>query len=365
MQRRQFLKHGLSASASLPLLAILPQERFEEADDVLAAAVSSGQIAAAVLYVRQRQTEFIRQYGAARSADAMFLLGSISKPICVTALMKLYDQQAFALDDRLVKFVPQFRGDGREDVTLRQLLTHVCGLPDQLASNNALRRQHAGLPEFVAEAVRTPLLFKPGSQYQYSSMGILLACHVAEIITGTPIVPLVERTVLQPLQMQHSAIGLGRFTLQDMIPVQTEQAAPESGGGDPAAREWDWNSLYWRQLGAPWGGVHASAADVARFLTEFLPGQGRLVRPETARLMVTNQNPPGLTPRGLGFNVGVQAGSPGCSAGTFGHTGSTGTLAWADPARELVCVVLTSLPGRAVQPHPRELAAARVSAAVA
>jgi CubicO group peptidase (beta-lactamase class C family) len=79
--------------------------------------------------------------------------------------------------------------------------------------------------------------------------------------------------------------------------------------------------------------------------------------------MVANNNGVNLTPRGLGFNVGAAAGSPGCSEQTFGHTGSTGTLAWADPASETICVVLTSLPGSAVQPHPRELAAARVAAA--
>ena len=65
----------------------------------------------------------------------------------------------------------------------------------------------------------------------------------------------------------------------------------------------------------------------------------------------------------LGFGVGEGSGSPGCSARTFGHTGSTGTLCWADPASETICVVLTSLPARAVKPHPRDLAAERVAAA--
>jgi CubicO group peptidase (beta-lactamase class C family) len=142
-----------------------------------------------------------------------------------------------------------------------------------------------------------------------------------------------------------------------------EGAAPESGGGDPHSREWDWNSPYWRKLGAPWGGTLASAPDVATFLGEFLGARGRVVKPETARLMTRNQNPAGLTPRGLGFGVGEESGSPGCSARTFGHTGSTGTLCWADPASETVCVVLTSLPRRAAQRHPRELAAERVAAA--
>ena len=140
-----------------------------------------------------------------------------------------------------------------------------------------------------------------------------------------------------------------------MIPVQTEHAAPESGGGDPTAKEWDWNSPYWRKLGAPWGGVHASAPDLARLLDEFLFTRGAVVKPATAKLMTSNQNAPGIKPRGLGFDVGAAAASAGCSEKSFGHTGSTGTLFWADPATQATCVVLTSLPGAAVHPHPRDL----------
>src|SRR5437868_7170551 len=195
-------------------------------------------------------------------------------------------------------------------------------------------------------------------------MAILLAAHVAELISGTDIRTFVDRAVFQPLNMKNSAQGLGRFTLAEMVSVQTDRAAPESGGGDPSAKDWDWNSPYWRKLGAPWGGTHASAPDIAGFLAAFLNENGSVVKPQTARLMMTNHNREGLTPRGLGFSVGASAGSDGCSERTFGHTGSTGTIAWADPASHTICVVLTSLPARAVQAHPRDLAAAKVAAAV-
>jgi CubicO group peptidase (beta-lactamase class C family) len=363
MMRRTFLQAGLAAGVGTPLLAALRKEALDEAAEVLAKATESRQVSAAVLHVVQGDTSFTRRFGGASSDDAMFLLGSITKPICVTALMALYDRRKFQLDEPLKKFLPQFTGDDREQITLKHVLTHTSGLPDQLPENDSLRKKHAGLLEFVENATRTPLLFAPGTKYSYSSMGILLACHVAEKLSGTEIRELVDRRVFQPLGMKHSALGLGRFKIDDLVPVQTEHAAPEAGAGDPTAKDWDWNSPYWRKLGAPWGGAHCSAADVARYLAEFLDERGNAVKPETARLMASNQNPPGITPRGLGLNVGTAAGSPGCSEKTFGHTGSTGTLAWADPATKTICVVLTSLPGRAVQPHPRELAAARVAAA--
>jgi CubicO group peptidase (beta-lactamase class C family) len=292
----------------------------------------------------------------------MFLLGSISKPISMTALMTLFERGEFKLDDPVKKFLPRFVGDHRDQVTMQHLLTHVSGLPDQLAENNELRSKHASLSEFVEHAIRTPLHFVPGSRYQYSSMAILLAARVAELISGTDILTLVDRVVFQPLKMRRSAQGLGRFKLEDMVPCQTEHAAPEAGGGDPKARDWDWNSAWWRKLGAPWGGTHASAPDIAKFLSEFLnETAGACVKPETARLMIRNHNSPGLAPRGLGWNAGLLAGSKGCSEKTFGHSASTGTIAWADPATHTICVVLTSLPARAVEPHPRDLAADAVA----
>lgn len=363
MQRREMLQAGGVLLLGSQLQGAFQRTGFEGAADLLREATSSGQVTSAVLHIRRGESRRTAHFGQARSNEAMFLLGSISKPICVAALMRLYDAGEFRLEDPARKFLPEFTGDGREAITISQLLTHVSGLPDQLPENDRLRAAHAPQAEFVKRALRTPLVFKPGSRYGYSSMAILLATHIAELLSGQPIQELVETTVLQPLKMRHSALGLGKFRLERMVPVQTERAAVESGGGDPSAKNWDWNSAYWRQLGATWGGVHASAEDVGRFLDEFLSERGQVVQPETARLMTQNHNPPAFTPRGLGFNVGSGAGSPGCSERVFGHTGSTGTISWADPATGGICVVLTSLPGRAVQPHPREQTAQIIATA--
>lgn len=364
MHRRTFLYCGAAAILGSRLQAAIRAKRFADAANVLAEAVTSGQVQSAVLHVERGEDRESWHFGAAESPDAMFLLGSITKPIAVAALMTLYDQGEFQLDDRLQRFVPEFTGDRRDEITLQHLLTHTAGLPDQLPNNAELRAAQAPLSEFVAHAALLPPEFPPGSKYLYSSMGILLAAHVAERISGKGITDFVDAALLQPLGMEHSVLGLGRFQLEDMVPCQTEFGAPESGAGDPAAKEWDWNSRYWRNLGAPWGGAHASAPDVARFLREFLLEEGQALKPATARMMVTNHNPPDLSPRGLAFNVGPAAGSPGCSERTFGHTGSTGTIAWADPESNTICVVLTSLPGRAVTPHPRDLAAKQVAEAL-
>lgn len=364
MNRRTFLSTGLLLPWARSVIAASPDDLKSAVDAAargLQAAAERGPVHAAALHVRRKDQSWTKSFGKAGRDDAMFLLGSITKPICMTALMTLYDQKAFQLDDRVRKFLPAFTDDGRDEVTIRHLMTHVSGLPDQLPDNAALRAKQAPLAAFVEGALRVPLGFAPGSKYEYSSMGILLASRIAEIISQTEMRTLIERAVYRPLGMTRSVLGVGERPLTDFVPCQTEFAAPEAGAGDPSARNWDWNSPYWRGLGAPWGGGHSSAEDIGKFLGEFLLQRGAAVRPETARLMITNQNPPGFTPRGLGLVVGTGAGSPGCSERTFGHTGSTGTIAWADPATETICVVLTSLPARAVKPHPRDVAAAEIA----
>lgn len=364
MRRRTFLQATAAAAFAAPLLAAVQKSRWDAAAEILERATKSKQVAAATMHVSQRDEVFARHFGEATTNDAMFLLGSISKPINIAAVMTLYDQGKFKLDDLVKKYLPAFSGDGRDEVTIRHLLSHVSGLPDQLANNGELRKQHATLAQFAEQAQRAPLSFKPGTKYEYSSMAILLAAHIAEKLSGTDILTLVDRSVLQPLSMKHSAQGIGKFKVTDFVRCQMEGAAPESGAGDPTAKDWDWNSEYWRKLGAPWGGTHCSAGDVAKFLTDFMDEKGTVVKPTTARLMLTNQNPAGTKARGLGFDVGVESGSKGCSDQTFGHTGSTGTLAWADRKTKTICVILTSLPRRAVNPHPREQAADLVAAAM-
>ena len=363
MQRRSFLQCSLGALFAGPLAAAVSQRKFDEASELLRQASSTGQVSAAALYCRQHDQVFAQTFGASTSIDDIFLLASISKPMSVAALMTLFDKGAFRLNDQVSKYLPEFSSSPKGDVTIRHLLTHVSGLPDQLPENESLRRRHAALPEFVRHAMETPLLFAPGTEYRYSSMGILLASEVARRLTGVPFAEFMDTALFRPLKMTKSALGLGRMKLEETMTCQVEQANPESGSGDPSAQAWDWNSPYWRGFGAPWGGVHASAPDVARFFGEFLDETGRSLTPQTARLMIRNHNSVGLRPRGLGFDIGEGAGSPGCSERTFGHSGATGTLAWADPATKTICVVLTTLPARAANPHPRQTASDHIAAA--
>lgn len=349
MIRREFFRNALAGVAvgSEAMKAIQGKEdAIKVAGKLIQEQVDAGVIDAATFYLRLGDRVEQRWFGQAQSMDSMFLLGSITKPMAITGVMTLVDEGEIDLSDKVVTYLPEFSEGERKEVTVRQLLTHTSGLPDQLPENEELRRRHAPLSEFVAGATRTSLLFKPGTRYSYQSMGILLAAEIAQRITGTTIHEILSDRVYSPLGMTRSSLGLDPFQASDIVPSQMEGAAPESGAGSDEAKNWDWNSPYWRNLGAPWGGGYSSAGDVARFLESFLKPEGKVVREQTAREMIRNHNEELDTPRGLGFSVGPQGFGQGCSERTFGHGGSTGTVAWADPESDRVCVVLTSLPAR-------------------
>lgn len=323
------------------MAAAIEGGRVEKADALLRKAAEEKLPRAMSFYYAEGSSVVSRSYGEAKS-DSKFLIASISKPMTVAGVMWLVDRKKIAPADPVSKYLPEFSGGERGLVQVRHLLTHTCGLPDMLPENTALRQKNAPLAEYVALGLKTPLLFTPGSKWSYSSTGILLASEIARRVDGRPIAKLLEDEIYKPLGMKNTAMGLGRFRLEEVVRSQTEHA-PADLGGSQGTEKWDWNSAYWRGLGAPWGGGHSTAEDVAKFLRAFLEPNGKPLSRDSSKAMVSNQNAAGVNPYGFGFSLGARL-SAGLPAEAFGHGGSTGTLCWANPAKRSIFVLLTSLP---------------------
>ena len=314
--------------------AAIQRGQIDAATARIQAATANGDVSAAALYVEQGNTRIAKGFGKARGANEVFLLASITKPMTAAGVMKLVERGQVKLEDKVSRFVPEFYGGGRDAVTVRMLLTHTSGLPDMLPENEALRKKHAPLKEFVAGTCRTPLLFQPGAQCKYQSMGILLAAEIAERVTRTPFREFLRKEIFAPIGMTQTSLGLGGRRIPDLAQCQVPNPNDD----------WNWNSPYWRDLGAPWGGAHASSGDVARFLKYFLQPSGKALTPSTARSMILNQNQGLNKPWGIGFMIEPGTYGKSCSAQTYGHYGSTGTVCWADPEKSLICVLLTTKP---------------------
>ena len=151
--------------------------------------------------------------------------------------------------------------------------------------------------------------------------------------------------MFEPLGMRHSALGMGDWKLEETVWVET---SPNSNQAD--LDRFGPNSPYWRDMGHPWGGMHSSALDLAVLLQTMLNGGeyggNRVFSRAAVDAMTSDQNGSLEAPWGLGWAL---RDSPVwnffgelVSAKTFGHTGATGTVAWADPERDLLCVILTN-----------------------
>lgn len=294
------------------------------------AATASGEVSAAALLVQKGRARYDRGFGKARTSNEVFLLASITKPMTVAGVMKLVERGQVQLADPVKKHIPEFPD---ERVTVKMLLTHTSGLPDMVASNTELRKKHAPLSDFVAATCKEPLLFTPGTEVRYQSMGILLAAEIAQRVTKRKFRDFLKKELFGPLGMSQTSLGLGGRK----IPKTAQCQVPE-------VSDWDWNSAYWRDLGAPWGGAHSTVGDVARLLEYFLHPRDGALKAATAKEMITNQNEGLNKAWGLGWMVEPGSFGNGCSARTFGHWGSTGTVAWADPVKDLICVLLTTKP---------------------
>ena len=273
--------------------------------------------------------------------DSVYIVASITKPVTATALMLLVERGKVSLADPVSTYLPEFTGGEKSKVRVRDLLAHTSGMPDMLPENTELRRAHAPLSEFVKRSYTTPLLFSPGTAFRYQSMGILLAADIVAKISGMPLPEFERKEIFEPLGMQRSALGLGGMRIADTVQVQ-----------DSGEASWNSNSEYWRNMGHPWGGMHTTTLDLSILLQTFLNGGTysgkRILSPPAVKTMTANQNAHLNAPWGLGWALGRSTAwnefGDLISPVTFGHAGASGTVEWADPETQLLCVILTNRP---------------------
>ena len=331
----------------------MAQDVLLRAEAILQSEINNRRITAASLLVARNQTiVHSKGYGHLTPdtgsplvrPDSVFLLASITKPVTACALMLLVDRGQVSLDDPVSLYLPEFQGGERHKVRVRYLLSHISGMPDMLPENTELRRAHAPLGEFVRRAIQTPLLYSPNTDFSYQSKGILLASEIVQRVTGKRLRDFEEEEIFQPLGMMDTALGLGRFKIPETVWCGTSMEETED------QQHFGPNSPYWRDLGNPWGGIHSTGRDLAILLQGMLNGGGyagkRIFSPAAVKAMTTDQNGALNAPWALGWGL---AGSKAwnffgelVSPATFGHTGATGTVAWADPEKQLLCVILTN-----------------------
>jgi CubicO group peptidase (beta-lactamase class C family) len=332
-----------------------------------------------------------KEAGSTMTADTIFRLYSMTKPIICTALMTLLEEGRFRLIEPLAKYIPAFgsvkvlEADGTlvapvRPILIRDLMTHMSGLSyhfveeagvGKMYKESKLLAAHHTLEEAIDDLARFPLAFQPGSRWRYS-VGIDVAARVIEAISGRPLGDFLRERLFEPLGMTDTAFGVppekrdrvaAIYGRPDVItPAATmgsEFAAWMGGVNDriDVSKSYPVDSPGVFVRGGH--GLFSTIGDYFRF-AQMLANGGeldgeRIIGRKTLELMHANHVPAALLPLeigglpmpGYGFGLGsrvlldvAQSAAPG-SVGEFGWSGAAKTHYWVDPKEQVVGLFMT------------------------
>ena len=325
---------------------------------------------AVVMVVKNGNVIFNRAYGShtyggaeLTQTDDIYDLASITKTAATTiAVMRLYEQQKLDLNASIGSYFPEAKETNKEYIPLKEVMLHQAGFinldffsgiksqdhsldssyayPVKVADNYFVRRnyyQEAMLPKMLSSPIKTR------GQYVYSDISMYMMKEVVEHQSGASLDQYVLNEFYTPLGMRTAGFNpRRRFGRENIVPTEQDnyfrKTLLQGYVHDQGAALVDGVSGH--------AGLFASANDLA-ILNQVLLNGGKYggieyFKPETVDLFTSRQS--GISRRGLGFDRGDGANYPSAlaSAGTYGHTGYTGTCVWVDPKNELIYIFLSN-----------------------
>ena len=246
--------------------------------------------------------------------DSIFRIHSMSKPITGVALMTFFDEGRFTLDDPVSKFLPELKGlkvavgekdgeplleDADHEMTIRELVSHTAGLTygffsqtpvDMLYRQASILDPNSTLADMVGKLAKIPLWAQPGAKWQYS-VAVDVQGRLVEVLAGKPFDQVLRERVFEPLGMNDTAFFVPKEKAGRLATLYRQ------AGGRLAAMPPD-QPFQAPKLFSGGGGLYSTAMDYLRFCQMLLNGGElagqRVLKPETVRLMHTNQLPEGV-----------------------------------------------------------------------
>jgi len=329
-------------------------EKLAEMDAAIEQAIADGRCPGGVLWFEHRGTSYHKAYGhralipnkEPMTEDTIFDAASVTKvAACTPAIILLIERGEVDLDKPVQVYIPEFKGDGKEAITIRQLMTHTSGLRGDIETRSDWHGQQTAIQKACEEKLLTP----PGTAFRYSDINFFLLGEAVQRVTKQPLQDFVAREIYEPLKMVDSGYLPPESKLGRIAPTEVVDGKPWRGVvHDPTARK----------MGGVAGhaGLFTTAGDLARFarmmLNEGELGGVRIFKPETVRLMTSVQTPETLSVRrGLGWDIDSGYSGPRGKyfpIGSYGHTGWTGGSVWIDPFSQSFVIFMSN------RNHPTE-----------
>ncbi|MGA8216790.1 MAG: exo-beta-N-acetylmuramidase NamZ domain-containing protein [Candidatus Sulfotelmatobacter sp.] len=334
-------------------------------DAAIEQAIQEHQIPGAVLIIGHDGSVIYRKaYGEraleprreVMTLDTIFDLASLTKVVATTtAVMQLVERGEVRLNDPVAKYLPEFAANGKDDITVRQLLTHYSGLEPDLDLKTPWEGKETAYRMAFADAPQQPA----GSGFAYSDINFITLGALVERVTGETLDEYAARHIFSPLKMTQTRFVPPAAWLPKIAPTQYDENEHMLRGvvHDPTAR----------RMGGVAGhaGLFSTGDDLAKFAQALLNGGDGILSALTVEKMTRPEQPPSAPVlRGFGWDIDSPLSSNRgdlLPVGGYGHTGWTGTSMWIDPTTRTYIILLTN----AVHPRGGNAIALRSKVATA
>jgi CubicO group peptidase (beta-lactamase class C family) len=339
-----------------PTEAGLNVEKLQQIDAIVQGGLNQKKMPGCVVLIGRRdKIVLLKAYGNKRlepttermTTDTVFDLASLTKPIATaTSVMILVDQEKLKLDEPVALYLPEFAANGKEKVTVRQLLIHVSGLiPD-----NSIKDYDDGAEQAIQRVFALKPQTTPGERFAYSDMNFVVLGDLVKRLSGQNVHEFSRQHVFQPLGMKETSYLPGEELKKRAAPTEKRDGKWMQGKvHDPRAFK----------LGGVAGhaGLFSTAEDLAIYASMMLSrgeqGGKRILLDDAWKQMTAPNKVPARrnngTPyeglRALGWDMktgySINRGDSFSSA-AFGHGGFTGTAIWIDPEKDLFLIFLSN-----------------------
>jgi len=319
--------------------------RLATVDSIIQASIDNHEVPGAVLIVgHDGQVVYRKAYGmrsleptrSPMTVDTIFDIASLTKVVATTtAAMQLVEQGKLRLNDPVVKYIPEFGQNGKNDITVRDLMTHYSGLPPSLD----LKSPWSGRDTGYSMAFSIAPIGAPESRFVYSDVDYIVLGALIERLTGNPLDSYCAQNIFAPLGMIKTAFRPPTAWLSEIAPTEYDERGQMLRGvvHDPTVR----------RMGGVAGeaGLFSTADDLAKFSQAMLAGSSVLSSLAIQKMTTPQQPANASTLRGLGWDIdSPMSHNRGelLPVGSFGHTGFTGTSLWIDPTTNTYIILLTN-----------------------
>jgi uncharacterized protein YbbC (DUF1343 family)/CubicO group peptidase (beta-lactamase class C family) len=349
-----------------PVSSGLSIERLSRMDGIINASIEKKELPGAVVLVgRHGKVLWRKAYGAravepqreAMTVDTIFDLASLTKVVATTtSIMILIEQGKIRLSDPVVQFIPEMKGEGRDAITIEQLLTHMAGF----APDFDLRERWTGYDEAIKHLYREPLRNPPGTRFVYSDINYIALGEVVHRVSGLTLDDFARRNIFTPLGMSDTGFRPDAKLWPRIAPTEKRRGQMNylgDSGADAGVEGEQWlrgqvhDPTSFRMSGvAGHAGLFSTADDLAIFCQMLLQGgvyKGTRILSPMAIATMTSPRAVAESgaARGLGWDLATTFSTNRGDLfplGSFGHTGFTGTSIWIDPATDLFVIFLSN-----------------------